>query len=487
MFSSSRCILGADAPKPAVSWPLFTVAQTRAIEALALARIAPHSLIGQAGLALANLTMAYAPHASRFWVASGPGNNGADGLAAAIELKKRGLHVVMTLLATQATTEELTYWVGKGVDAGLAFSPEPPEFFDAAIDALFGIGANRALPVQASTWIRHMNDSHQPVISADVPSGLQADTGFASDGHVRATATLSFLTLKTGLFTAQGRDACGDIWLDELHIPIHGIPEARTIGEPTATIRMHASHKGTYGDVCVVGGAKGMTGATLLAGNAALQSGAGRVFVCFADVDGPKWSEEHPELMFRPIANAPVDCSVVVAGCGGGIAIAQYLPELLHKAPRLVLDADALNQVATSASLRQQLLTRATEATIITPHPLEAARLLGCKAEQVQQDRVHAARQLAEELQCVVVLKGSGTIVAAPGETPSINLTGNARLASAGTGDVLAGYIGSLWVQGRTAIEAGREACYWHGHSADLWPYGKPLTADRLAQSLTIR
>lgn len=487
MFSSSKCVLGADAPSTTPSWALYSVGQTRAIEALALQGMAPHSLIGPAGVALARLTLAYAPQASQVWVASGPGNNGADGLSAAVELKKRGMRVVVTLLQSETPGKNLSLWIREGVEAGLEYSATPPEVFDVAVDALFGIGVNRPLPAQASAWVHGMNASPQPVIAADVPSGLQADTGYVDGDFVRARATLSFLTLKPGLFTAFGRDACGDVWIDELNTPIQGIPHALTNAQPAASQRMHASHKGTFGDVCVVGGARGMTGAALLAGTAALHAGAGRVFVSFADDEGPKWSGKHPELMLRPITNAPIGRAVVVAGCGGGQEVAVHLPAILREAPYLVLDADALNQIATISSLRQLLQARAEGTTIVTPHPLEAARLLGCNVEQVQRDRVEAAAQLATDLHCVVILKGSGTVIATPADRPVINLTGNGLLASAGTGDVLAGYLGALWAQGRSALEAAREACFWHGHCADQWPSHEPLTASMLAQKLTRR
>jgi len=190
-----------------------------------------------------------------------------------------------------------------------------------------------------------------------------------------------------------------------------------------------------------------------------------------------------PELMFRaPQALDPAQLTVV-AGCGGGHAIAAQLPRLLSSAPRLVLDADALNAIANDSQLATLLRARAARQrqTVLTPHPLEAARLLGSTAARVQQDRLAAAQQLAQQFACCVVLKGSGTVIAEPGETPLINPTGNARLATAGTGDVLAGLIGARLAQGETAFEAAAAAVYLHGLAADRWPAAQPLTANTLA------
>jgi len=175
----------------------------------------------------------------------------------------------------------------------------------------------------------------------------------------------------------------------------------------------------------------------------------------------------------------------VVCGCGGGTAVHDLLPRVLAEARALVLDADALNAIAGDGALQALLgaRARAGRATVLTPHPLEAARLLGTGAAEVQADRLHAAQRLAERFGATVVLKGSGTLVTAAGETPVINPTGNARLATAGTGDVLAGMIGATLAAGRPAMVAACEAVWLHGDRADRWPAGLPLTAGALARS----
>jgi hydroxyethylthiazole kinase-like uncharacterized protein yjeF len=180
---------------------------------------------------------------------------------------------------------------------------------------------------------------------------------------------------------------------------------------------------------------------------------------------------------------------LVVCGCGGGSAVTAVLPEVLQRSAQLVLDADGLNALAQDAQLQENLRQRAIQQpTVITPHPLEAARLLGTLTAQVQNNRIQAAQDLAERFQCCVVLKGSGTVIAAPGHTPRINITGNGRLAIGGTGDVLAGLVGARMAQGPNTLEAAFDAACTavaqHGQMADGWPKDEALTASRLAKSL---
>jgi ADP-dependent NAD(P)H-hydrate dehydratase / NAD(P)H-hydrate epimerase len=292
--------------------------------------------------------------------------------------------------------------------------------------------------------------------------------------------------LKPGLFTAQGKDAAGQVWWDDLGVA--AAPSSSTallLGADRTTLpaRPHASHKGSYGDVAIVGGAPGMTGAALLAASAALHAGAGRVFVCLLDGGSMAVDPTQPELMFRPLATLDLRSSTVVCGCGGGDAVRSALPQVLSQAPRLVLDADTLNAIASDAALQTLLIARAARkhATVLTPHPLEAARLLNSTAAQVQANRLQAAQQLAERFQCTVVLKGAGSIIAAPGEVPCINASGNAGLATAGTGDVLAGMLGARMASGAAALGAACAAVHAHGLLADRWPAGQSLTASTLA------
>ena len=259
---------------------------------------------------------------------------------------------------------------------------------------------------------------------------------------------------------------------------------------PLPAPRAHASHKGSYGDVAVVGGeglaarGMGMAGAALLAASAALHSGAGRVLLALLDDGHLQLDPQQPELMLRRFDALALEQLTVVCGCGGGQAIARVLPEVIARAARLVLDADALNAIATQAALHALVVARGQhgQPTVITPHPLEAARLLGVTTAEVQADRLNAAQQLADQFNCVAVLKGSGTVIAAPDRVPAINPTGNARLATAGTGDVLAGMVGAHLAAGASALRAASEAVYQHGQAADVWPAGLALTASALAR-----
>ena len=479
---------------PAVAWPLFDVASTRRIESAALAAASEHVLMQKAGLAAARLALALAPHARTIWIAAGPGNNGGDGLEAARHLHAWGKRVVVTWLGNpdKASADTLSAWK-RAQAAGVVFAPAPPQHYDLCVDALLGIGATRAPEGQMALWISHMHNVDAPVLAIDVPTGLNANTGHATGVCVRALATLCLLTLKPGLFTAQGRDATQQVWLEPLQADPHGdLPTLATratamlAGKPDTRAVLHASHKGSFGDVAIVGGAAGMTGAALLAGSAALHRGAGKVYLALLDPAALAVDTQQPELMLRAPDRLNYAASTLVCGCGGGDAVRAHLPRILAIATKLVLDADALNAIAGDPQLQTQLHARAARdwRTVLTPHPLEAARLLDIASTQVQQDRLAAARRIAEKFQCVVVLKGSGTVIAAPDTTPCINPTGNARLATAGTGDVLAGAIGAGLAGGLPAFQAACEAVYLHGQCADHWPMGQPLTASTLARAL---
>ena len=469
---------------------LFDTAATRRIERNAAASLPPHALMQRAGRAVARLAMAIAPDARTIWVACGPGNNGGDGFEAAAYLQQRGFGVVVTAIGSpdRLPADARVAYDG-ACRAGVAFLDAPPTAYDLAVDALLGIGASRAPDGQIADWLHRMHAGPAPVLAVDLPSGLVADTGrhaltLAPNATPRYCLTL--LTLKPGLFTAQGRDAAGEVWFDALDVTASNSEEAvaRFGGRPVEHVRVHASHKGSRGDVAIIGGAPGMAGAARLAASAALHAGAGRVFVAPLDPDMPMHDAAHPELMFRRPEALDLAATSVVCGCGGGTAVRTLLPRVLSGAPTLVLDADALNAIALDASLQTRLRGRAGRGwrTVLTPHPLEAARLLGMDTAQVQADRLRAAQRLAEDFNCTVVLKGSGSLIAMPGQAPYINLTGNARLATAGTGDVLAGMVGAGLAGGHPADLAARQAVWSHGALADAWPAGSALTAGALAR-----
>lgn len=509
-----------DLDRPASGTPLalYGTEATRHIEQHHAARLPPHTLMQRAGLAVARLARALAPHARTVWIACGPGNNGGDGLEAALHLQRQGLQVVVSWLGTpgSAPPDSRQSWQ-RAHDAGVQWSGNAPAGMTAAdlcIDALLGIGLlpdqNRSPPAPDSALLallRQLRASPAPVLAVDLPSGLQADTGQWADGFApgagaepapgqAARHTLSLLTLKPGLFTGAGRDAAGSVWFEDLACCPHAnaaTPTAWLANPPPPACRLHASHKGSQGDVAVVGGeglhtrGMGMAGAALLAARAALHSGAGRVLVALLDGGALQVDAQQPELMLRHFDALALEQLSVVCGCGGGEAVRPLLVTVLQRAAQLVLDADALNAVATSAPLQQALQARARrgQSTVLTPHPLEAARLLGhAHARAVQAHRLAAADALRERFGCVVVLKGSGSVVAAPGQAPGINPTGNALLATAGTGDVLAGMVGAHLARGASAAQAACAAVFAHGLAASHWPVGQPLTASALVQCL---
>ncbi|MBC7955641.1 MAG: NAD(P)H-hydrate dehydratase [Cytophagales bacterium] len=477
-------------------WPLHSAANSRLVEQQVLSGAKDHALMRRAGAAVAALSRALHPHARSVWVLCGPGNNGGDGLEAAMHLLKAGLQVEVTLVADPArlpsdARDALTRAQAAGVSISAErVSSESPDF---AIDALLGIGSNRAPDGALAKWIDQLNALACPVLAVDLPSGLNSDTGQPHGGLcVEATHTLALLTLKPGLFTGSGRDLAGDVWLDRLGVkPNEPLPSARLSGAtPFFAPRRHAQHKGSFGDVAVVGGASGMVGATLLAARAAHAAGAGRVYVNLLDEHPLALDVQRPELMFRPAwwqeRAETLSQATVVCGCGGGEAMRTVLPRLLSSAGRLVLDADALNVIAADDSLQQLLAARALRGreTVLTPHPLEAARLLNTNTSLVQADRLAAAQQLAERFGSVVVLKGSGSVIAAPGSAPWINPTGSAALATAGTGDVLAGWLGGSWsASGASATQAARHTTWLHGRAADLC-LAAPLRAADLIEAM---
>ncbi len=474
---------------------LFGVRATRQVESDAIAALPPFTLMKSAGAAVARLALAVAPHAARIVVFAGPGNNGGDGIEAATCLLEWGKPATVVRVAAPQTlpadaAQALARAVAAGVeiaafDADGAWDGDRPAL---VIDALLGIGASRPPAGEMAAAIARIAELAAlgaRVLAVDVPSGLDVDRGQPlGDACVVADDTLTLIAPKPGLFTGSGRDRAGRVWCARLGVDVDpAIGDAWLVGtgDPSCApvARRHASHKGSFGDVAVVGGAPGMTGAAWLAARAAHAAGAGRVFVdLVGDGGGADESEAidpvRPELMFRrgwaASEAAVVAATTVVCGCGGGDAVRATLPRLLSTAPRIVLDADALNAIGADPSLQALVTTRQGRghATIMTPHPLEAARLLGSTTGAVQGDRLGAAREIAARYRTVVVLKGSGTVIADSDGQARINATGNASLASAGTGDVLAGWIGGRWAaHGASAFDTATRAVIEHGTAAE--------------------
>jgi hydroxyethylthiazole kinase-like uncharacterized protein yjeF len=503
--------MAASASNPS-SLGLYDAATARTVEARALAALPGYTLMQRAGGAVAALARAVKPNTCRVLVLAGPGNNGGDGFEAALQLHMVGYEVTVVAYGDETrcpvdaqTALQRARLGGVAIqrpgESGLAalerFGPD-----DLVIDALLGRGLSRAVTGELALAIARLNQLALDVLAVDLPSGLPSDTGWlagtASSPGARARWTLALLTMAPGLWTAQGRDQSGEIWFDDLGVTDPGLaPQANlTLRPARPSTREHSSNKGSFGDVWVVGGATGMTGAVALAARAAVHAGAGRVYLQPLGDDAPGFDALAPELMVRPSMSASaqqaggataeipsgreLSAATVVAGCGGGAAIAARLPGLMEHSHRLVLDADALNATAASSDLQLALLQRSARglATVLTPHPLEAARLLGRSAAEVQADRLAAARALVDRFGCAVVLKGSGSVVAAPGLTPHINPSGNAALSTPGSGDVLSGWLAGWWSQLSRPTNTPAEASAWAPHALAacayaVWSHGR--------------
>lgn len=462
---------------------LYSVAQVRAIEQAAFAVIPSATLMQRAGRAVADASIRMLPATAdqQILVAAGPGNNGGDAFEAAALLALAGHRVAVVMLAdpqtlpadAQAALSRMRATNADLIDLQTACSQS---HWTLVVDGLFGIGLTRPLQGPFRQLIEHINTLDCPVLAIDVPSGLHADTGAIVGPNgvaVLASKTITFIANKPGLHTASGRDCAGSVEVDNLALDeaLYGLPGAElnrpALFNAAARPRAHASHKGSYGDLAIVGGAAGMAGAVILSARMAAYAGAGRVFAGFVDA-AVAYDSLQPELMCRPADAIDMTRGVLVLGPGMGLARTAHdlLARALGTSRPLVLDADALNLLAAEPALQAKLSARRSPA-LLTPHPLEAARLLGCSAESVQTDRLHAATTLATKLQSVVILKGSGSIIAHPDGRLIVNSTGNPALATAGSGDVLAGLCGALLAQHWPVWEAALAAPYLHGAAAD--------------------
>lgn len=480
--------------------PLLRTASIRALEQAALARAAPGELMARAAAAVADEAqrlLRRLPPGTPVHAFCGPGNNGGDALLAAMLLRERGFDVRASELAgacAGATPPADTARVreharGTGMTparieslGGLreALAPAP-----LVIDGLFGIGLARPLSGLAEAFCRLVDETRPPVVAIDVPSGVDADTGAVVGGPaaaaVRATSTVTMIADKPGLRTGAALDHVGQVRIASLDVTAthaDGILFTRADAARLLPPRPRDSSKGSYGSVLVVGGAAGMTGAALLAGRAAQCSGAGKVWI--ASPDGPVFDPSQPQLMTRS-ADAPFDArATIVAGCGLGTdsRAEALLRRVLDSGLPTVLDADALNLLTPISPTTPEALP------VLTPHPLEAARLSGCEVGEIQADRIGAACTIAESRHAVVVLKGAGSVIAHPDGRWAIVDSGGPALATAGTGDVLAGLIGGLRAQGLPAWEAALLGCWAHGHAADRWTAGTGRAAGLSAAEL---
>lgn len=463
--------------QPLMSEPLYLASELRALEVSAQAGLAPGTLMDRAGEAIARAVMMHAAAIDGPVVAlAGPGNNGGDALTAALVLRHQGIAVRVILLADPASFggEAARAWSRWSAAGGASTAECLLEEASVVLDGLYGIGLNRAPSATAARWIGQLNEwqarTGRPVLALDIPSGLMADTGQVLGSAVRATHTLTFLGRKPGLYTADGPDHCGAISLETLGVTGGAASGILTAPEDFAEHlprRPQNSNKGQFGNLGVLAGAPGMVGAGILCARMGLMGGAGRVYLHLPGAAAPGIDWNHPELMLRDdLALTRLSAAVIGPGLGDPPAALAECRALLATATATVLDADALNAVAGDAALAASVAARSGP-TLITPHPLEAARLLGCDVGAVQADRIAAARRLATTLSAWVVLKGAGSVLAGADGRWAINPTGNPGLASAGTGDVLAGLLGALLAQGMAPWPALLAAVWLHGRAAD--------------------
>lgn len=425
--------------------PLLRSAELRALEERHAAARPP--LMERAGRAAADFALRLHRGNAPVLVFAGPGNNGGDALVMARRLKEQGVVVMV---------------IGPG-------GTVPQGDYGLVVDGLFGIGLARPIGGAYADLIARINAFRGPVLALDIPSGIDSDSGRVLGTAVRATHTLSFIGGKPGLYTLDGPDHCGEVHVADLGLRLEGHPGALLdIDDFRACLkpRPRNSHKGSHGSLAVIGGAPGMSGAALLAGRAGLKLGAGRVFVGLFEALAV--DPLQPELMLRSPENALTQATTIVAGPGLGASDAalEILRRIASADSSILLDADALNLLGAHPVLAARIARREAP-TLLTPHPAEAARLLGIATDAVQADRVAAALELAQRFKAHVALKGCGTVVAHPDGRWRVNTSGNPGLASGGSGDVLAGMIGALLAQGWPPAAALCGAVHLHGAAAD--------------------
>jgi len=467
---------------PALPENLYTAAQVRELDLRAIEQggIPARQLMQRAGEAAWRLLKLQWPAAARILVLCGAGNNGGDGYVVAKQALEQGCQVLLLALGDSArlpaAAAEMRASFLKTGGSESPFAGRLPEA-DVVVDALLGTGLDRPLSGDWLHAVQAINASGKPVLSLDIPSGLNADTGAEMGAAVQATVTLTFIALKAGLFTGAGPECTGILRYDEL-----GAPESIHAGITPRAVRLRSSgmrefslprrrrdaHKGDYGHVLLVGGDHGMGGAIRLAAEAALRAGAGRVSVVTRNDHVGGLLAGLPEAMVRGV-EAPEDLgpllerATVVAvgpGLGQGVWGKSLLERILATSFPLVVDADALNLLAQAPQKRGNW--------ILTPHPGEAARLWGTDIGAVQHDRYAAVEQLARRYGAVTVLKGAGSLVAVPGETTVVCTAGNPGMAAPGMGDVLTGVIAALLGQGLSLAHAARIGVYVHATAGDL-------------------
>lgn len=470
---------------------LYRAEHVRALDACAINEfnIPGMTLMERAGQAAFGIIQRRWPRAQRVLVFCGGGNNGGDGYVIAALARRAGKDVTLVHVGPrEALKGDARTAMQQAVAAQVrmldaldpAVNLDLPA--DLVVDALLGTGLRGTVRPDYLGPIEAVNACRAPVLAIDIPSGLCSDTGTQLGPAVRADATVTFIGLKQGLFTGRGPALCGDIYFDDLLVPREvyaRVPadsarlDASLAGELLPR-RERDAHKGRFGHVLVIGGEHGYAGAALMAAEAAARCGAGLVSVATRPSHVPALIARCPEVMAhgvtQPAELEPLLARATVVIAGPGLGQSGWAQGLLQCALAsslpLVLDADALNLVA-SGRLPAEML-RARAAQVLTPHPGEAARLLGIDGAAVQADRFGVARRLQEQLGGVVLLKGAGTVIdAGAAECVAVADVGNPGMASGGMGDVLSGVIAALIAQGLPLPDAARLGAVLHGAAAD--------------------
>ena len=410
------------------------------------------------------------PQVSKITVFAGAGNNGGDAFVVALCARAHAVEVQLLVqgdLSKQSETSR--HFSNQWHEAGGEMNPwqQQPLTGELIVDGLLGIGLARELDQEWQTLIQSINNHPVPCIAIDIPSGINGLSGNPQPLAVIAELTVTFIGIKTGHKLAQGPDHCGELIFEDLGISTavrQSVPASLAVIESCRlpVQRRQDSHKNNFGHLLVIGGNRGMSGAVTLAARAALRSGAGMV-TALVHPQCQSHLAPVPEVMvlaWEALESMISKASIILVGPGLGTDTeVTRLMQLLQKARQpMVIDADALQADFLNSLNSSQL--------VITPHPGEAARLLGCSTADIQQDRIDSCRQLADAFGASCVLKGSGSLVASQ-NTMEINIRGNAGMASAGMGDVLAGIIAALMGQGLDSYEAARTAVYLHAICAE--------------------
>jgi NAD(P)H-hydrate epimerase len=460
---------------------LYRAAQVRALDRAAIEEfgIPGRELMARAGAAAFALLRDRWPAARDITVLTGTGNNGGDGFVVAELARQAGLAVrVLQLGDPERIHGDARVHAEAYVEAGghwQAFANLPGRT-DLVIDAMLGTGLERPLEGQWAAAVTAANASPAPVLALDIPSGLHADTGAVLGTAVQADATISFIGLKLGLCTGEGPACCGRLFYDALEVPAQlfarQIQAARRLDwrkqSQLLPPRRATAHKGDFGHVLVLGGDLGFGGAARLAAEAAARSGAGLTSLATRAEHVAACIASRPEIMALGVTEAAaVDgllrrASVLAVGPGlgqGDWGRALWAKALDSGRP-LVVDADALGLLAADPICREDW--------VLTPHPGEAARLLGCSTAEVQADRPAAVARLVQRYGGVAVLKGAGSLIAATGtRPPAVCSEGNPGMASGGMGDVLTGLIAGLMAQGHAPVDAAELAVCLHAAAGD--------------------